>query len=561
MNYKIRYAALALLGMTILASCSKNKDVTGGGGSSAASGAIKAALPDGMLFGLAVDYNLMANNPTYAATVANEANSVTFGNELKYGSVVQNDGSFNFTTADALYNLCSNAGLQVYGHNLVWYQQQNTVYLTSIVGSSVSANVLSNGGFENWSSAGSAPDGYRYANGATYFSQATGAANVHSGNYALAVSGYGANGGSGWHVQFAIPVPTISGHKYTISFWAKATGTGVAGGPGSPNDGNCYWQGEWDNGGSASYTGDQPITSKSWTQYTMKFGGSSITAPANKTSTVMTFDMGTVGVGQTVWLDDVVVNDYTQDSTNAANNSNPALTAASLNTVLKSWINAAVSRYAGKIKAWDVLNEPLADDGTIRTNANSPKGSGIFVWSNYLGKGVGVTAFNAAHAADPNALLFVNDYGLESNGKKLDSLIAYVKWMQDQGAHIDGIGTQMHIAITTPRASMDYMFKKLAATGLKIRISELDVKVNPSSIFGFALTPAVLSYQEKTYHDVVASYLANVPAAQRYGITVWGVDDPHSWLYNNGQDYPLLFDSSFAKKPAYSGILQALKGQ
>ena len=78
------------------------------------SGPLKGA--NTFLLGMAVEYSQMSGNALLAATVAREANAVTFGNELKYGSIVQNDGSFNYTTADAFYNLCANAGLQVHGH-------------------------------------------------------------------------------------------------------------------------------------------------------------------------------------------------------------------------------------------------------------------------------------------------------------------------------------------------------------------------------------------------------------------------------------------------------------
>src|SRR6185503_19191303 len=114
------------------------------------------------LFGMAVQYDQMSANQALASLVGKEANAVTFGNELKYGSVVKNDGSFDYTTADAFYNLCSNAGLQVYGHTLCWYQQNNTNYLNAVIGGAASSsapNILPNGDFEtlggslfaNWS--------------------------------------------------------------------------------------------------------------------------------------------------------------------------------------------------------------------------------------------------------------------------------------------------------------------------------------------------------------------------------------------------------------------------
>jgi len=241
--------------------------------------------------------------------------------------------------------------------------------------------------------------------------------------------------------------------------------------------------------------------------------------------------------------------------------------ATKVDAALNTWITGIVSHYAGKVKAWDVINELFTDNGNIRNNSNTANtantASDVFVWSEYLGRDYALKAFNYAKAADPAALLFINDYNLETpNNPKLDSLIAFVKELQTKGAKVDGIGTQMHTSINATYASIDNMFQKLAATGLKIRISEMDIRINPSDKLDIAPIPTTLAYQATFYHYAVASYLKYIPAAQRYGITIWGVDDASSWIVTNQKksDYPLLFDAKFAKKPAYSGFLQALKG-
>ena len=555
-NLKVCLASITAAILILVVSCKKepNIGILNIGNYSDTSGTIKnLSSSTGMLFGLAADYNSMNNNPTYAAIVKREANIVTFGNELKYGSIVQNNGSFNYTTADNFYALCSNAGLQVFGHNLLWYQQQNSTYLTGIAGNaggSGNTNLLSNGSFETWSNPASAPSGWSYFNGSTDFAQATGSSNVYDGNYSLAINVDATNShafgsGSGWHVQLGTSFPTVTGDQIQVSFYAKAS---VAG---------CGFQGEGNNGGTGTtYTGDKAIAT-TWTNYTFTFNASSA-------NTTITLDMADNPAGSTIYIDKVVVTDLTAATANAA----PTAIAKRVDSVLQLWINSTVSRYAGKIKAWDVINEAFAEDGTIRTNNNLPSGvtvssPGVFVWSQYLGKNIG-KAFTYAKASDPNALLFINDYNLESNAVKLDSLIAYVNYLKAQGIQVDGIGTQLHTSIIGSYAGIDAMFQQLAATGLKIRISEMDVKINPSNKTNFSQVPVpatLLASQADMYHYIISSYIKNVPAAQRYGITVWGVNDNTSWLYNNGQDYPVLFDSTFTKKPAYAGLSLGIQGK
>src|SRR5579875_1042968 len=112
-------------------------------------GPLKAVAP--LPIGFAVGYNLFANNASYRNVVTREASQVTFGYEMKHGAIVKNDGSFDYSTADALFNLVTAAGLKVYGHTLVWYQNQNGDYLRSLTMSSGtinSTNLLPQGDFE-----------------------------------------------------------------------------------------------------------------------------------------------------------------------------------------------------------------------------------------------------------------------------------------------------------------------------------------------------------------------------------------------------------------------------
>ncbi|WP_169924846.1 endo-1,4-beta-xylanase [Thermoflavifilum aggregans] len=501
-----------------------------------------AAAAAGIHFGMAIDYSDFTGNATYASIVKANCDQVTFENEMKGQYLLQNDGSVNFTQADALLNAVTNAGLKVYGHTLIWYQQQNATYLNSIVGGSGGgvSNLLTNGGFESWT--GSTPTGWAYYNQVNgNFSQGTGGANVHGGNYSLAVN-VTAGAAQNYQLQVASPsFPVVQGHVYLVSFWIM-----------SPVGGSQYQVEGRSPNGSVAYSGNQS-TPSTWTLKTFSF------TAASSGNGMITFDMGASPNG-TTYIDDVSVIDQTA----AQQNSTPTAIAHRLDSVMQRYITTVVGHYAGKVVAWDVVNELFTDNGQIRNNTNTPNSNGnpnFFVWSNYLGDSLAIKAFQYARAADPNALLFINDYNLESSPAKLDSLIAYVNRLKSAGVPIDGIGTQMHIAWNTSPAAIDNMFQQLAATGLKIRISELDVKINPYAKPNIAATPLdeYFAYQAVAYQYVVQSYLKNVPKAQQYGITVWGVHDPDSWLYNNGNDFPLLFDSNYKKKPAFAAVLQALK--
>lgn len=550
MNYKFKYSVLALLVTGILASCSKMKGVgiLNTGNYSDTSGTLKD-VANGMNIGFAA-YQGDAGFSKYFPIIAQEATMITPGNEMKYGSIVQNDGSLNFTKADALYNQATAAGLGVYGHTLMWYQQQNMTYLNSIATTASAPNILNNGSFETWANASSAPSSWSYYNGSTYFSQATGA-NAQDGSYGIAVAGYGAANGSDWHVQMATTFATKPGHTYNVTFYAK----------GSASGGRVQY--EWQDPSGTQYNATSITTT--FSKYTegyanpMKATGNSVT---------ITFDLAANPVGTTVYLDNIIITDQAAvDSLKAL--SDPAAVAARVDSVMKLWIvgsSAApgiVTHYAGKIPAWDVANEVLADNpaGALRTSTNTdaaPAGTSYFFWTEYLGKDGIANAFKYAHQADPKAKLFINDYNLETSKAKTDSMVALVAYLKAQGAQVDGIGTQMHCSLNTSYSGIDYMFQQLAATGLQVRISELDVTINPSPTNSAVGDPVTLGYQAAMYKYIVSSYLKYVPAAQRYGITVWGVDDPDSW---RASKLPLLWDDNFARKPAYSGVMQALKGQ
>lgn len=481
----------------------------------------------------------------YFPIIVKEGTNITPGNEMKHGSIVQSSGALGFTNADALVNQATTAGLGVFGHTLYWHSQQNAGYLNSIAGegTALPTSLMTNGGFESGLTGWAAYN----TNGAT-FSQGSASESFEGTSSLKVVNPTAWGAGNGWRVQYASPSVNVTANTdYIILVSAKAASAG----------GKIQIEGR--SGSDTKYSGDLDVGT-GWTTLTMAY-----TATTNSASVVL--DLG--AAANTYTVDNVKVYVKSEYDKAVAASTGPAIIAR-LDSVMQLWIVGTpdapgiVAHYKGKVKAWDVANEVLADNGSLRVAANTDNTTktapGYFSWNDKLGKDGPLTAFKYAVQADPDALLFINDYNLEFSRAKTDSIVSYVNYLKSKGAKVDGIGTQMHVDINTNRANIDYMFTKLAATGLLVRVSELDVKMNPSGKVEFSPEPVNLTYQAEMYKYIVESYINNVPAAQRYGITIWGVDDKDSWLYKNGQDLPLLFDKNYAKKPAYSAVLQALKG-
>lgn len=218
---------------------------------------------------------------------------------------------------------------------------------------------------------------------------------------------------------------------------------------------------------------------------------------------------------------------------------------ATLRTEFERHIRSVASHFRGRVVAWDVVNEAI-DDNTLGLR-NS-------IFRQQLGDGYVADAFRIAHDADPQALLFYNDYGGEGSGAKSDAIYGMVRDLVAQGVPIDGVGLQMHVRAGAPpsEAAVAANMRRLAALGLRVNISEMDVRVGDIG----GATAANLETQKTVYHSMTAACVAE-PAC--HGVTFWGFTDAHSWIYGQyGPDAPLLFDAQYAAKPAFFGVLDAL---
>lgn len=223
--------------------------------------------------------------------------------------------------------------------------------------------------------------------------------------------------------------------------------------------------------------------------------------------------------------------------------------------LLKTHIQTVLKHFKGKIGSWDVINEPIASNGTFVDN----------IWLRKLGTDYIFKAFKYAHEADPNVKLFINDYGQEFGGKKMTLLLSLVSQAKAKGIKIDGFGFQSHTVLRIDPKLFYTNFKRAADAGLLVHISEMDVSVRYQKPTTFALTTDLANQQGAKWKAIIQAYLTAIPKSQQWGITLWGLEDSGSFFNknypNHDHDYPVLFDGKYNPKPAYKGMIQAGLGK
>jgi endo-1,4-beta-xylanase len=224
-------------------------------------------------------------------------------------------------------------------------------------------------------------------------------------------------------------------------------------------------------------------------------------------------------------------------------------------------INTVVTRYKGKIKVWDVVNEAISDGGT-NILRSSP-------WHDIIGDDFIEKAFQYAHEADPNAILRYNDYSLEDSNKR-KKLIALIKDLQSKNVPVMAIGSQTHISVSSPTYEQeDRALTEMETLGLPIHITELDInsasggqRSNSGSTEGnAALTQGgLVSDSDKKLADAYERLFRVFLKHEKFVkvVTFWGINDGVSW---RAQGKPLLFDSADQPKPAFYSVLNAPKGE
>ena len=418
--------------------------------------------------------------------------------------------------------------------NVTYYVDVNNLSVVDLDAEVESTNFIANGDFES-----ATLDGWNgYGNGSSRAVSAEGAGYGDTG-YAMVLTN--PTEAQSYEAQqvYAFSEPLMQDTEYTFSFFIKSD---VPAGIQVEIQSDDY---------SAEYSGNIEVGT-TWTRVERTI------TPTTATRNKFIFDFGTSAA--TFYIDDIV---FTDGEVNSG--SEPVIIemtddekSQAIGAAMEDWISNMVTHYKDDVMAWDVVNEPMLEGGSLRTGNVTDPASDDFYWVKYLGKDYAVTAFKLARQyGNPSDILFINDYNLEASPAKLDGLLEYVQYIESQGATVDGIGTQMHVSLNTSRENITSMFQKLAATGKQIKISELDVRLGTASP-----TAAQLADQADMYQFILDSYSENIAESKQYGITLWNISDSarehEFWLPDES---PNVWDANYERKHAYKGVADGLAGR
>jgi endo-1,4-beta-xylanase len=231
--------------------------------------------------------------------------------------------------------------------------------------------------------------------------------------------------------------------------------------------------------------------------------------------------------------------------TNGLTNTNN-YTRDTLLKIMKEHITTIVSHCRGKVQEWDVVNEPFEGSGALRKS----------IWQQVIGNDFIDSAFVYAHQADPDALLYLNEYGVEEvGGSKSEAMFNLISGLKNKGIPIHGAGLQCHFSASgfNP-AKVEQNIKRYAPLGLNCIITELDLSL-PTAAFGNA---DYYKQQAINYATLANIWLRNDNSPT---FTLWGFTDLYSWIPSNSgntRGEALIFDTKYQPKPAYNAILNTI---
>ena len=207
---------------------------------------------------------------------------------------------------------------------------------------------------------------------------------------------------------------------------------------------------------------------------------------------------------------------------------------------MESHITAEVSHYKGEVYSWDVVNEPFNGDGSFVDD----------VFYQAMGGGYIADALRTAHAADPGAQLYLNDYGIEGENAKSNAMYSLVQSLLAQGVPINGVGFESHFILGQVPSSMLANMQRFAALGVNVAVTELDDRIQ------LPATTADLNQQATDYATVVSDCLQ---VSRCVGVSQWGVGDADSWIPGtfSGWGAATMYDQNYQPKPADYAALSA----
>lgn len=516
--------------------------------------------------GIGTTVNNYLSDPTVEGLTNDNFTETVAGNAMKMSSCVSNSGTMDFTTVKKYVDAADNAGLNIFGHTLAWHSQQPTGWLQSLIKDRPSApfenpdtivNIaVDSKDFRTQQNVGWTSDKTQYEYSLNFSS--TNGLNIHTTKTV-----------NFWEVQFIgySNIPIEPEKTYTFTYTIK----------GSDNGTLHTKLGDWSNG---AYTNFDFTTD--WTEVSITYQ-----TPVN--TPFLLIQCGDF-IGD-IYIRDIKIEEQV-GAMIAADGSiqlpqSTKLTQPEklqiLTDAMEQWIKGMMEACDGKVKAWDVVNEAIAGKGSDGTgfyplqhaDANNGDNNDAFYWQDHMGDLEYVrTAVRLARKYGPGDVkLFINDYNLESDwdgNTKLNSLINWInKWEADGETHIDGIGTQMHISYYEKASTMlskknyiSNMFKRMAATGKLVRISELDMGyVNED---GRDLNTADLTEKQHQnmadfYEWIIKEYLRLVPAAQQWGICFWcPTDSPANSYWRAKKPVGIWTEPDYYRKHVYAGIVRGL---
>jgi len=212
-------------------------------------------------------------------------------------------------------------------------------------------------------------------------------------------------------------------------------------------------------------------------------------------------------------------------------------------SAMETHITREAGNYKGSCYAWDVVNEPFNDDANGTPRAD--------VFFNAMGIGYIADALKTAHAADPNAKLYLNDYNIEGVNAKSNSMFNLAQSLLSQGAPLNGIGFESHFVLGQIPSDMQANMQRFANLGLDVAVTELDDRIQ------LPATTANLTQQASDFSKVVQDCL-NV--SRCVGVTQWAVGDADSWIPGafSGQGAATMFDQSYNPKAAFTSVQNTL---